>query len=242
MRRLLLILLLLALPAWGGESVHFQAGGETVTGYLAVPQGRGPFPALIVIHEWWGLNDWARQQADKCAEQGYVALAVDLYRGKVATDRDLAHELSRGLPQDRALTDLAAGVNYLKGRPDVNKKEIGSIGWCMGGGYSLDLSLKVPLQATVVIYGKTATTPEAVRTLGGPVLGIFGAEDRGIPPETVKSFEKALTQAGKKNKIILYPGVGHAFMNENNETGYDAGASAKAWTEIWAFLARHLKS
>ena len=121
-----------------GKAVSYKSGDETVNGILYTPAGKGPFPALIVIHEWWGLNDWVKQQAEKLAGQGYVALAVDLYRGKVADNPDLAHELMRGLPEDRATRDVRAAYDFLASQASVKKDRIGSIGWCMGGGYSLD--------------------------------------------------------------------------------------------------------
>ncbi|MBI4461990.1 MAG: dienelactone hydrolase family protein, partial [Acidobacteria bacterium] len=114
------------------ETVRYASGNETVTGFLARPEGDGPFPAIVVIHEWWGLNDQVKGEAKKLAEQGYVALAVDLYRGRVASESDEAHELSRGLPEDRAVRDLKAAVSYLRSHRDVRGDRIGSIGWCMG--------------------------------------------------------------------------------------------------------------
>ncbi|HTG63012.1 MAG TPA: dienelactone hydrolase family protein, partial [Terriglobia bacterium] len=90
------------------ETVSYKSGDETVTGYLALPDSAGPHPAIVVIHEWWGLNDWVKEQTQKFAQQGYVVLAADLYRGKVAADPDQAHELMRGMPQDRAVSDLIA--------------------------------------------------------------------------------------------------------------------------------------
>ena len=111
----------LPLPA-KTETITLRSGDETVSAYLAVPDSGGPHPALVVIHEWWGLNDWVKEQAQKFAEQGYMTLAVDLYRGKVAYDPNLAHELSRGLPQDQAIRDLKAAFNYLASRPDVRKE------------------------------------------------------------------------------------------------------------------------
>jgi carboxymethylenebutenolidase len=120
-----------------GETVSYPSGDETVGGYLVLPKGTGPHPALVVIQEWWGLNDWVKEQADKFAAEGYLALAVDLYRGKVATSADEAHELMRAMPQDRAVRDLKAAFAYLASRKDVNKNRIGSVGWCMGGGLSL---------------------------------------------------------------------------------------------------------
>jgi len=138
MKKLILPLLvsLFALSAWAAtpKNVSYKSGDETVQGVLYAPEGKGPFPAIVVIHEWWGLNDWVKQQAAKLSDQGYVTLAVDLYRGKVASTPEEAHEIMRGVPEDRAKRDLHAAVEYLKSLPDVNKDRIGSIGWCMGGG------------------------------------------------------------------------------------------------------------
>src|SRR5467141_4187301 len=123
--------------AGDNKSVSYKSGDETVQAVLYTPTGKGPFPAIIVIHEYWGLNDWVKDQASKLADQGYVALAIDLYRGKVATTPDMAHEIMRGVPEDRAKRDLHAAFVFLASQPNVRKDRIGSIGWCMGGGYSL---------------------------------------------------------------------------------------------------------
>ncbi len=122
------------------------------------PAGKGPFPALVVIHEWWGLNDWVKGQASKLADQGYVSLAIDLYRGKVATTPDMAHEIMRGVPEDRAKRDLHAAVEFLKSQPNVKKDRIGAIGWCMGGGYALDVALQEP-DLAAPWSSTTATSP-----------------------------------------------------------------------------------
>ena len=124
-----------------GKQVSYKSGDEAVQGLLYTPAGKGPFPAIIVIHEWWGLNDWVKEQASKLADQGYVALAIDLYRGKVATTPDEAHEIMRGVPEDRAKRDLHAAFEFLQSQSNVKKDRIASIGWCMGGGYSLDVAL-----------------------------------------------------------------------------------------------------
>ena len=128
MKALLTILLLgLAASAFAadGKFVSYKSGDETVNGMLYTPGGKGPFPALIVIHEWWGLNDWVKEQGSKLADQGYVALAIDLYRGKVADTPDIAHELMRGVPTDRALRDLKAAYDYLAAQPNVKKDRLG---------------------------------------------------------------------------------------------------------------------
>lgn len=221
-----------------GKSVTF---GDAM-GYLSLPNTPGKHPAVVVIQEWWGLNDWVKQQADRFARQGYVALAVDLYRGKVANDQGLAHELSRGLPEDRAIADLRAGVDYLVKRDDVNASKIGVIGWCMGGGYSLGLALAEPrIAAAVINYGHLVTDPNTIARIHAPMLGNFGANDQGIPPADVKTFDAALSKAGKSFDVKIYDGAGHGFMNPNNTMGYVATAADDAWKRIDAFFRKQLR-
>jgi carboxymethylenebutenolidase len=225
-----------------GKPVSYKSGDESVQGVLYTPAGKGPFPALVVVHEWWGLNDWVKDQASKLADQGYVSLAVDLYRGKVATTPDEAHEIMRGVPEDRAKRDLHAAVEFLKSQPNVRKDRIGSIGWCMGGGYALDVALQEPgLAATVINYGHLATDPEALKKINSPILGLFGGQDRGITPDDVHKFEQQLKQQGKKVDIKIYDDAGHAFENPNNKDGYRAADAADAWKRTVDFLAMTLK-
>jgi carboxymethylenebutenolidase len=224
------------------EQVRFKSGDDTVAGYLALPGSPGRHPAIIVIHEFWGLNDWVKEQAEKFAAQGYVALAVDLYRGKSTSNPDEAHELMRGMPQDRAIRDMKAAFDYLASRSDVDKNKIGSVGWCMGGGLSLQLAIHEPkLAACVVNYGALPTDADDIRKINAPVLGNFGAEDRGITPEAVHAFEKAMKDAGKTIDIKIYDGAGHGFENPNNKTGYRAEAAADAWHRMVSFLDKTLK-
>ena len=241
---LLAVIVLLAASTFAaeGKPVSYKSGDETVQGILYTPAGKGPFPALIVIHEWWGLNDWVKDQASKLADQGYAALAIDLYRGKVATTPDMAHEIMRGVPEDRAKRDLHAAVEFLKSQPDVKKDRIGAIGWCMGGGYALDVALQEPdLAALVINYGHLATDPEALKKINAPILGIFGGQDRGITPDDVHKFEQQLKQLGKKVEIKIYDDAGHAFENPNNKDGYRAADAADAWKRTVDFLAMTLK-
>jgi carboxymethylenebutenolidase len=222
--------------------VSYKSGDDTVKGLLYTPVGKGPFPAIVVIHEWWGLNDWVKEQASKLAAQGYAALAIDLYRGKVADTSDMAHELSRGVPEDRALRDLHAAVEFLKSQPNIRKDRIASIGWCMGGGYSLDVALQEPtLAATVINYGHLSTDPAAIQKIHAAILGNFGAQDKGIPPEDVKKFEETLKQAGKRSDIKIYPDAGHGFQNPTNKNGYRAADAADAWQRTVKFLNETLK-
>jgi carboxymethylenebutenolidase len=228
--------------AANGKEVSYKSGDETVKGILYTPAGSGPFPGIVVIHEWWGLNDWVKEQASKLADQGYAALAVDLYRGKVADNPNTAHELMRGVPEDRAARDLHAAVEFLKSQPNVKKDRIGSIGWCMGGGYSLNVALAEPtLTAAVINYGHLATDPTALHKINAAILGNFGGQDQGIPPEDVKKFEEALKKDGKSADIKIYPDAGHAFENPNNKGGYRADDATDAWQRTVKFLNETLK-
>lgn len=237
-----LLLLTASTFAATAKEVNYKSGDETVHGLLYAPEGKGPFPGIIVIHEWWGLNDWVKEQASKLADQGYVALAIDLYRGKVAKTPDEAHEIMRGVPEDRAKRDLDAAFHYLQEQKEVKKNKIGAIGWCMGGGYALDVALQQPeLAADVINYGHLATDPESLKKINAPILGLFGAQDRGIPPEDVKKFGDALDKLGKKIDVTIYPDAGHAFENPNNKDGYRATDAADAWNKTVNFLASTLK-
>ncbi len=238
----MLLLAAISAIAADGKTVSYKSGDETVQGVLYTPSGSGPFPALIVVHEWWGLNDWVKDQASKLADQGYVALAVDLYRGKVATTPDMAHEIMRGVPQDRAKRDLSAAFDFLASQPNVKKNRIGAIGWCMGGGYSLDVALQQPaLAADVINYGHLATDTNDLKKINAPILGLFGGQDRGITPDDVHKFEAAMKQLGKKIDVKIYDDAGHAFENSNNKDGYRPADAADAWQRTVDFLAATLK-
>jgi len=224
------------------ETVHFKSGPETVSGYLAVPGSPGRHPALVVIQEWWGLNGWVKEQARMFARHGYVALAPDLYRGKVATAPAEARKLMQSLPHERAIRDLKAAYAYLAAMPNVEKNKIGSIGWCMGGGYSLRLAIHEPaLAACVINYGELTTNPAQIEKIKAPLMGNFGADDHGIPPSEVHAFEKALQAQGKKIDAKIYPGAGHAFENENNKAGYRPEAARDAEARTLEFFNKTLK-
>jgi len=240
----LLAIFLFAISAFAADSktVSYKSGDETVQGVLYTPSGKGPFPGLIVVHEWWGLNDWVKDQASKLADQGYAALAVDLYRGKVATTPDEAHQIMRGVPEDRAKRYLHAAFEFLASQSNVKKDRIGSIGWCMGGGYALDVALQEPtLAATVINYGHLATDPDALKKINAPILGLFGAQDKGITPEDVQKFEQTMKQLGKKIEVKEYDDAGHAFENPNNKQGYREADAQDAWKRTVEFLASTLK-
>jgi len=225
-----------------GKPVSYKSGDETVNAIIYTPQGKGPFPALVVIHEWWGLNDWVKEEASKLADQGYVALAIDLYRGKVATTPEEAHEIMRGVPGDRANRDLLAATSFLRSEKNVNPAKVGDIGWCMGGGYALDLAIADPkLKAAIINYGHLASDKATLQKINAAILGIFGGQDKGIPPADVNRFEADLKSLGKPVEIKIFPDAGHAFENPNNKQGYRAADAQQAWELTTAFLAKYLK-
>jgi carboxymethylenebutenolidase len=242
------LLALLTAATWpvgaAEEMVKFESGAtDQGSGLLVTPVGKAPFPGVIVIQEWWGLNDWVKEQARALAREGYVALAVDLYRGKVTADKDVAHQYMMGMPDERAMNDLRGAFAFLASRSEVRKDGIGSIGWCMGGKYSMKLAVaESKLAAAVVYYGAPPTRPEDVAAIQAPVLGNFGGEDQGPSPDQVRAFEAALLKAGKRADLKIYAGAGHAFANVNNPWGgYREAAAKDAWARTTAFLAKHLK-
>jgi carboxymethylenebutenolidase len=235
------LLAALAVNAHAQQAITFPSGEGAAQGILYLPQTPGPHPALVVVHEWWGLNDWIKQEAAGYAAKGYVTLAVDLYRGKVASDPEMAHELSRGLPQDQGVQDLVAGFTYLAGRSDVKRERIGAVGWCMGGGYALQLAIAEPaLKAVAVNYGALPTDRAALGKIHAAVLGNFGGMDMGIPPDAVHGFEAAMKSLGKPVDAKIYPDAGHAFENPNNKTGYRPADAADALARVDIFLEAEL--
>jgi carboxymethylenebutenolidase len=246
------VFLLLTLPAWAAgadvktSEITLKSGDEEIKAFLAEPAGKGPFPGIVVIQEWWGLTDWIKENAKHFASQGYVAVAPDLYRGKVATDPGMAGQLMKGMPQDRALRDLKAATSFLASRENVQKDRLGSIGWCMGGGLSLQLALNDPqIKACAICYGRVVTEVEKLKGLNGPVLGVFGEQDKGIPVTSVRYFETAVKQAGKQVEGMHVYKAGHGFMRDNNGPStpnpeYREGPAKEAWQVIDAFFAKTL--
>ena len=226
-------------PKAQGSMTQLKVGGESSQAYVARPKGK-PQGALLVIHEWWGLNDWVKHQADLLAAQGYLTLAIDLYKGKVATDPQLAAELMKG--KDEAWGDRVeeAGLEWLK--QNAQGAKVAVIGWCMGGGESLKASLNDPkdVDATIIHYGMPVTDVARLKKLRGPVLGIWAKRDRSITPDQVAAFDKALTEAGVKHEFHEYD-ADHAFANPSS--GHSNPAAAKdAWDKTVKFLAANVRS
>ena len=209
--------------------------------YLSLPKdAEPPLPALVVIHEWWGLNQHIRHWTDRLAADGYAALAVDLYDGKVASTPDEAMALMKGVDDARARAILKDAVRFLAEDSRIKAKRRGSIGWCFGGKWSLELALDAPeLDAAVVYYGHVETNPARLASLEAPLLAIFGDRDTGISPEMVNRFEFGLEQAGGKSYQLLRYDAEHAFANPSSAR-YDEKAAGAAWGEVRSFLRKKL--
>ncbi len=219
-------------------SVEYYPGAA---GYLVIPRLLSKLPGVVMIHEWWGVNDNIKGMAQQLAKEGYAVLAADLFNGKVASTPDEASSLASKLNSTEAIKNLRAAVNYLKTDNRVDQTKIGSIGWCFGGGQSLRLGLSgEELAATVIYYGELETNPQKLSPIKWPVLGIFGDQDRSIPIERIRAFESSLKQLGVRVEIHIYPAVGHAFANPSSQT-YAPKETLDAWQKTLAFFASTLK-
>ncbi|MCB0713553.1 MAG: dienelactone hydrolase family protein [Ignavibacteriae bacterium] len=221
-----------------GEDVSYAS---EVKGYLAIPEeGEKPTAGLIVIHEWWGLNDNVRAMTRRLAGEGYLALAVDLYDGNVASVPDSAKVYMGSVMQnpDAGVQNIGKAISYLKGK---GATKIGVIGWCFGGGWSLQTAINYPddIAAMIMYYGQLEMDLEKLKKLKMPILGIFGEKDQGIPVEQVDKFGAALNSLSANAAIQIYPNAGHAFANPSGER-YNEGAARDAWERTSAFLKQNL--
>lgn len=218
------------------EEVFYFDGTK---GYLARPSGEGDYPGVVMVHEWWGLNEHIKGAARELASEGYVVLAVDLYRGEVANDSARARNLTMSLNQGRAIMNMHDAAVYLRQKEGAGK--VAALGWCFGGGQVMQFSLSgEPLDATVIYYGNLVTDEGNLSRIEWPVLGIFGENDTSVRPESARAFDAALDNAGVENEIYVYPGVGHAFANPSGGN-YAPQQARDAWVKTLRFLDRHLK-
>jgi len=217
--------------------------GTTLHGYLARPTGAGPHPAVLMIHEFYGLNRDIIKKADLLASQGYVVLAADSYRGQTTALIPRAIFLVVTTPQDRIASDLDAAFRYLAGLTGVDKARVGAVGFCFGGTQVMKMGTRnADLAAAVIFYGSgPITDPGELGVMGsrGPVLGIYGEQDASIPLAEVRGFELAMQARGVPHQVTVYPGVGHAFVTSASLA--QPGAAQQAWAEMLAFLAKNLK-
>jgi carboxymethylenebutenolidase len=226
-----------------GTDVRYVDGDTLSTGYLAVPEGDGPFPALVIIHEWNGLVDRVRQVADDFAAEGYVTLAADLYDGRTGTNRDENIALVREVQgnQPKMIANLDAAVAYLRRRPDVTGR-VGAMGWCFGGGVALSFGLDgANHEATAVFYGALVDDPDRLAALDHEVYGTFARLDGGPSPEQVAAFEAALREAGISNDLHIYDDVNHGFwLRVDQDADVRTAPALDAWQRLKAYLERTL--
>lgn len=230
-------------PPPRGEPVAYLDDDPATVGYVSVPEGEGPFPSIILIHEWNGLVDRVRQMADALADQGYVAFAADLYHGQTGASRDENMALMQAAQANQAgmIENLDAAVAWLRARSDVTGR-IGAVGWCFGGGVALSFGLDgAEHQATAIFYGRLIDDPARLARLSHEVYGTFGELDAGIPPERVEAFAEALEAAGIENDIHVYDGVGHGFWLRVDEDPEARTEPARdAWRRLRAYFTRTL--
>jgi carboxymethylenebutenolidase len=226
-----------------GEDLAYFDGDPATVGYVVAPEGEGPFPAVLLIHEWNGLVDRVRQVADAFADEGYVALAADMYSGQIGTNRDenMALMQEAQADPDRVIANLDAAARYLRSRDDVTGK-VAAMGWCFGGGVALSFAIGGEShEGTAIFYGRLIEDPDVLASIDHPVYGTFAELDGGIPPDQVNRFAEALRTAGVENDIHIYDDVNHGFwlwVDRDPETA--AAPAADAWTRLKAYLERVL--
>jgi carboxymethylenebutenolidase len=226
-----------------GIDLSYVDGDDATTGYLAVPDGEGPFPALVIIHEWNGLVDRVRQVADDFAAEGYVTLAADLFQGRTGSNPEenmaLIQESMNDMP--RVVENLNAAVAYLRGRPDVTGR-VGAMGWCFGGGIALSFGLDGDdHEATAIFYGRLVDDPEVLMDMDHEVYGTFARLDSGPAPEDVAAFEAAMDAVGLEHDLHIYDAVGHGFwLRVDEDPDVRAEPALDAWTRLKDYLGRTL--
>lgn len=230
-------------PTPVGAAVNYFAADAATTGYLAVPEGGGPFPAVILIHEWNGLGDRVRQVADALAAEGYVALAADLFSGRTGSNPEENMALVREVNGDpeTMIANLNSAVAFLRARPDVSGR-VGAMGWCFGGGVALSFGLDGENHdATAIFYGRLLDDPERLASLSHEVYGTFASLDRGPSPEQVDGFARALREAGIPNDIHIYDDVNHGFwLWVDQDPEARTAPALDAWQRLKVYLARTL--
>lgn len=226
-----------------GENVAYFAADPKAMGYLAVPEGKGPFPAVILIHEWNGLVPRIKETADAFAAEGYVALAADLYSGRLGStpDENMALVRETLASPDQLIANLNAAVQLLKGRSDTTGK-VATIGWCYGGGVALSFALGGEHHdGTAIFYGRLLDDPERMKHIHHEIYGTFVRNDPGIPLDSVNKFVETLRAVGIKNDVHIYDEVNHGFwlhVDSNPET--NTGPAIDAWDRLKAYLKRTL--
>lgn len=221
------------------RKVQYPHNGSKTPGYLAQPAKAGKYPGVVVIQEWWGLEPHIQDVARRFAREGFIALAPDLYHGKIAKEPSEAEKLMMALNMEQAVREIISGVNYLK-RLEGCSGKVGVVGFCMGGGLALLTALRsAGVSACVDFYGAIPDPLDQVKHLECPMLGIFAGNDAWVTPAAVRQMEERLKALGKQAQIHIYPGVDHAFFNDTRPS-YNAPAAQDAWAKTLAFFRAHL--
>lgn len=225
-------------------TVRYPGEGVQLFAYVAAPEAKEKRPALIVVQEWWGLNDHVKDITRRCAAAGYVAIAPDLYSrfGHVVTKNpNEAGELMNRLKQEDGIKDLMATITYLKTVPEADAARLGVIGFCMGGSYALRLPCETKdLKAAVPFYGQVPNPDTPLQSLACPVLYIYGEDDGWITKADVQRLAGALKKYKKPGEIKTYPGAAHAFFNDTRKDVYRPAEAKDAWARAMVFFRQHL--
>jgi len=223
------------------ETVSFEVQGKSNSGYLATPSGAGPWPGVVIIQEWWGLDNHIKSVADRLAEAGFVTIAPDLYNGQIASEPDEARKLRMALVWDEALAVIQGAINFLGGHNQMSPKKVGVVGFCMGGGLTWHAAAKLShVGAAAPFYGGgPEMTDEEVARIKAPVLAIFGELDQGVSPQVANQRAAQMDKAGVKHETIIYPKAQHAFFNDTR-AAYQPEATADAWQRLVAFFNKNL--
>ena len=225
------------------ENIEFAANGGTAQGYLARPAEGGPYPGVVVIQEWWGLNPNICDIANRIAAEGYVALAPDLYHGAVTAEPGEAEKLMMSMQEPQALVDMSGAVAALQARDDVVADKIGVTGFCLGGGMSLLLAMEHPaVTAAAPFYGVPGAGMGNAGQISGAVMGFYAGHDDWVNADVVESIRTALADAGVRHELHVYPQSQHGFFNDTNADVHDPEAAADAWQRLTAFFAAELQA
>lgn len=221
-----------------GDIVSFEALGKSNSAYVAWPKSIGPWPGVVVVQEWWGLDDHIKSIVDRLAEAGFAAIAPDLYDGEVATEPDEAKKLRMALVWDEALAVIQGAINFLVAHPGVSPKKIGVTGFCLGGGLTWHAAAKLEQVGAVAPFygGGPEMTDEEVARIIVPVLAIFGELDKVVSPEVANQRAAQMDKAGVQHETIIYPDAQHAFFNDTRAAVYNPTAAADAWQRLVAFF------
>lgn len=220
--------------------IEYKSNGHKTPGYLARPADDGKYPGVIVLQEWWGINEHIKDVTERFAQARYVALAPDLYHGKATAEPDEARKLAMALNRDAAIQEISAAGEHLLNNVGVVGEKIGIVGWCMGGGLALSTATEyAKLGAVVSFYGRPLDARDTPK-LNAPVLGLYGELDQGIPASMVRDFETELNQNHIPNQINIYSDAQHAFFNDTRAQAYNPQAAEDAWTKTLAWFEKYI--